>query len=181
MRDLAARVWWAYIDVWKRPLIGPIIGALTPDQLKRAMCAAGRHREVRVVYGDQEAMIDEEIAPLSRELWRHGILTHSSCQNVRGNVMVEFIDVDNALPFLELVAPRDNHVESIYNRIVGDDEPDDWQRFRSQRMWQLKAGHPYDLNAGHPDEGVVFAASILVFFPRYDLPAVTHALQQEPE
>lgn len=48
---------------------------------KRHDAQQGRHhRAIRVCVGEMDELIDEEIAPLIRELWLAGIETHMSCQ-----------------------------------------------------------------------------------------------------
>lgn len=165
------------------PTIGRAFGAVLPRFLAKHLDRAAAHPAVTVEYEGERAEIDTEIAPLIRELWRHRISTVTSCQNVRGRVLVEFADPDAALLFLEIVAPYDESAESIYNRIVIREEPDDWQRFRRDRVWRLEAGRPVDMSDESTAEGTHvprFEMPVCVLFPRADLPNVLAALQKEP-
>ena len=172
MTGLIRPIWYAYLKVWRRPTIGPIIGALTPDRLGQAMSNASRHREVRVAHGDQEAMVDAGIAPLIHLLWTHGIVTNTSCENHEGRVLVEFVSADDMLLFIDIVGSAS---ETLHNHITGDDEPDDWRRFRHSVMWKFDISYPF-----LDTDGTYFVPWYTVRFPRVDLPTVMRALEGEP-
>jgi hypothetical protein len=130
-----------------------------------------RHPVARIEHDGKSAEIDEEIAPLVLELWRANLWTVSSCQDVRGRVHIDFADWAAAEAFVNLVVgERSSDVESLYSRIVVDDEPDDWEQFRRRRVWEFGGGRPIDYAAtGQPDLGFWCVA---VMFPRNDLELV---------
>ena len=76
------------------------------------------HKTVFVRWEDEEAWIDEEIAPLIRELWKAGFTTLNSCQENRpGWVWIQFLHASDAETFLNIVARYEKGVHTFYNRI----------------------------------------------------------------
>lgn len=60
---------------------------------------------------------------------------------------------------------RSSDRESIYNRVVVHDEPDDWQRFRRERMWRFDFGYVGDCRT--EGERTAFDwFTVIVTFPR---------------
>jgi hypothetical protein len=56
----------------------------------------------------QGVEIDVDIAPLIEGLWRKGVLTAQSCQeSIHGYVWIAFLDVGDALDFLEALGLSD--------------------------------------------------------------------------
>src|SRR5262245_61281766 len=64
------------------------------------------HAQTRVEAGDFGAEVDEELAPLIRELWIAGIETIRSCEEypMTGKVLIEFATIGGAEGFLNAVA-----------------------------------------------------------------------------
>lgn len=61
---------------------------------------AKRHKMVVVKYNDEEAYVDEGIAPLIEELWKAGIHTVMSCdENRPGWMWIEFRSSEYAEKF----------------------------------------------------------------------------------
>lgn len=139
----------------------------------------GKHKTVQVRVGEMRADIDEEIAPLIRELWRAGIDTLNSCQENRpGIVWVQFATADDAAMFLNVVAEYDEEPDGLYARITG----------RSDRCEHSPP--PWDYHALPEDLGLIeafldddeidewhegeseFLFNMSVRFPRCDFPAV---------
>jgi hypothetical protein len=76
------------------------------------------HETTHIKVGDMEADIDLDIAPLIKELWMADIETCNSCQeNQPGIVWIEFLTVDDACKFLDIVARFRSGVNTMYNRI----------------------------------------------------------------
>ncbi len=155
-------------------------GALTEDDLDSLPRQAGvqpftmgrtRHPQARIEHAGKSADVDEQIAPLVLELWRANLLTIASCQDLGGRVSIEFEDGRTAETFLNLVAgERSSDVDSIYNRIIVEEEPDDWEYFRRHRIWEYEAGRPIDYaEAGPPDFEFW---GVAVRFPHGDLDEV---------
>ena len=68
---------------------------------------APRHPQQLVQVGPWRALIDVEIAPLIASLWRAGIATRMSCQDMSGFVWINFHDEHAMESFLRLAGqPR---------------------------------------------------------------------------
>jgi hypothetical protein len=155
-------------------------GALTEDDLNSMPRQAGvqpftmgttRHPQARIEHAGKSADVDEQIAPLLLELWRANLWTIASCQDLGGRVSIEFEDGRTAETFLNLVAgERSSNVDSIYNRIIVDEEPDDWEYFRRHRIWEYGAGRPIDYAETGPPDFEFWG--VAVRFPRGDLDEV---------
>lgn len=139
---------------------------------------AEKHRTVKVQVGEMQADIDEEIAPLIRELWKAGIDTFNSCQENRpGIVWVQFATADDAARFLNVVTEYDEEPDGLYARVTGR-----WDGCEhSAPPWEYDA-LPEDLglvetflddeiDEWHEGE-VEFRFTMSVRFPRSDFPAV---------
>ncbi len=140
------------------------------------------HKAVTVVVGPWQAEIDEMIAPLIRETWNAGIETIMSCQSVpEGQVWIQFASLGDLERFLGIVAEFSHDPNSIYNRIMLNQRPDDFDR-----CWSIDV-NPFDVAFPDPgDELLVGDCSrrtsirieFYVRFPQDDLPGVIAKLQQ---
>lgn len=132
------------------------------------------HPVVPVEYEGQEVLIDEEVAPLCQAIWRLGIKTRFSCQDVNGRVQVVFPDICELDRFLSYFLGASNRNDggyftlidgeyclvSVYDKITyfsGGMKKDQWSA---------------ELCNYRPGEG--FFASLT--FPRSDLPEVMKLL-----
>lgn len=87
---------------------------------------ATNHTQTRIKVGDMEADVDHGIAPLIMEIWKAGIATVMSCEeNQPGIIWIQFLEVEDAVTFLNIVAPYEETWESIYNRARLGWEPSD--------------------------------------------------------
>jgi hypothetical protein len=131
------------------------------------------HAQTHIKHGEQEADVDVGIAPLILELWRGGWETWTSCQEQPdGRAFVDFFEATEAEAFLLVASgPPSDEVESIFNRIYSEDEPDDWIRFRRDRAWVLTA-HACRYESGE------IGISIGVAFPSSDIDEVTQRLHE---
>jgi len=134
-------------------------------------------------HGPFEAEVDEELAPLVLGLWRAGIETASACQDEaesdaevggagaaahRGRAYVEFVSLDDALRFYDLVAASGCDDEGLYARIGSHAVPGSWEARLTMYDTRLTTGTG-DLS-GPPR----FAAGVVrVRFPRTDIAALT--------
>jgi hypothetical protein len=128
--------------------------------------------------GDVPIDIDAGIADLIQDIWTLECETNNCCENQDGFVVIGFTDGYSAERFTDAVAatvrpaaraPLD--VESLYNRLVIDDEPEDWRDFREARAWQFESGWPRD----YAEDGLAIPISIR--FPQSDLPTVRAAIR----
>jgi hypothetical protein len=138
-----------------------------------------RHKTVRVRWGDLDARIDKNIAPLILELWKAGLETVLSCEdNPLGWVWIEFFHASDAEVFLDIVARFEHGVDTLYNRIRGAWRP---EHGRIAGMWEYDV-NPWDLAVDETEEdGEIeetccgpseFVFNLSVRFPRPDLPVV---------
>jgi hypothetical protein len=76
-----------------------------------------------------------------------------SCEDNLGRVWVDFPTAADAERFLDIAAgDYDEEVESLYNRVTGEYEPDDdWEQYREHRVWQYRCS-PMDYGAPLYDE-----------------------------
>jgi len=142
------------------------------------------------------AEVDVELAPLVLEIWRAGIGTIHSCQDVgenvaglaerlphlavvvereRGRASIGFPDSPSALAFLEALAnagPR----EALYERMVHWASPGAWQLVLAVQDEGLKTGED------EPPDGTprsrLAAASFQVRFPRSDVGEVLERIRR---
>lgn len=85
---------------------------------------ATQHKQVRVKVGEFEADVDEELAPLIKQLVMAGIGTELSCQENRpGIAWIMFSSVNDLCEFLNIVAEYDPDEGSLYRRatLAGDE------------------------------------------------------------
>ncbi len=140
------------------------------------------HPQVRIAIGKREAEVDEGIAPLIAELWKADIDTVMSCQDNLGRVWIEFSSAVDAERFLDIVAgDYSADVHSLYNRVTGEYEDEDWRTFRAEHAWRYDC-HPLDYNgpliddAGEIEQPAASERAIVlnvsVRFPKYDLDEV---------
>lgn len=141
-----------------------------------------KHNTVRVVYGDQQADIDEAITSLIFEMWRAGIRTFQSCQdNPPGWVWLQFDDTAELQKFLGIVGDDDqpgdllNHrMRSGYGLKGGFEQ---WDFRLVVNDWGLdeivaENGEIDEIRIGPPDFGVLTC----VHFPKRDLSTVVARL-----
>jgi hypothetical protein len=128
-------------------------------------------------HGDNEAEVDDDLAPLVLALWRAGIETASACQDEsesaaevgetttadhRGRAYVEFVSLDHALRFLDVAAS--GAPENLYARIGNHAAPGAWEARLTVYDTRITSGSG-DLSA--PPR---FAAGVVrVRFPRSDI------------
>lgn len=130
------------------------------------------------VPGDEPVPIDVGIADLIQDLWTLDCETNNCCENQDGSVVIGFLDGYSAEYFTTIVAaalrPTDPNaptdLEGLYNRIVINDEPEDWRAFRENRAWQFTSGWPHDYRQSW------LAIPVSIRFPRTDLPTVKAAI-----
>jgi hypothetical protein len=136
------------------------------------------HPQVTVQVGDQKADVDEELAPLIEALWVLGLDSWLSCQDCGPQSGTEddrriWIEMPmrDAEGFINIVAERpSDEIESLYNRIAWEWEPDDWETHRRNRAWHYAA-----LPCALPEFGVI-EIGISIRFPYTDLPEVLERL-----
>lgn len=146
------------------------------------------HPQVEVSVGEWTADVDEEIAPLIRELWTMGCATYASCQRhtATGKVWIGFCSPADVESFLNAVAlhQRKKH-GSLWER--ADDWGFGWLGATSEHIkrngdWEYHVSVSDDAHDdsadrfvafGHPD----FRLSVSVLFPRRDIQIVTERLQ----
>src|SRR4051812_47324231 len=69
-----------------------------------------------------------------------------SCENNNGRVWVDFASAADTEDFLNAVAAQyDEDVLSLYNRITGEYEDEDWETFRAEHAWRYDC-LPMDYN-----------------------------------
>jgi hypothetical protein len=150
---------------------GLLLGGREDSQGQRMQ----KHPTKHVIYKDQEADIDVDIAVLVLNLWKLGIHTVNSCQdNVpKGFVWIEFLSTFDAEQFLDSVADYYDEPDSLYQRMKrdwGDETPMDWQYSPFLRDYGVDLVPVGDregyttFNGSHQ-----FNFSMSVRFPREDL------------
>lgn len=79
---------------------------------------AKKHKTIRIVYGDQEADVDKQIAPLIKGMWKAGIETYQSCQdNPAGWVWIQFMSSHELEKFLSIVGDYQAALGSLHDRM----------------------------------------------------------------
>jgi hypothetical protein len=127
--------------------------------------AHSKHKTVRVQSDGLDANIDEEIAPLIRELWKARLITMMSCQDSpEGWVWVQFPLVVFAEAFMDLME-KESGVRPLWHRWRFEIYPITLQE-------ALFGDYPKELIP--KGRGLRFA--IGVRFPKEDLPAVLETL-----
>ena len=144
------------------------------------------HEQSLAEWGDRHDLVDREMAPLLSELWRAGVGTYSSCQDLgesladlafrhphmagyvdslRGRASIDFVPPDAQL-FLDLVAAA-GPPPPLYDRMT---------RWTAEGAWSFNLPM-LDL----PDGAGGFSFRILsiqLHFPRADLPEVTGCVRR---
>lgn len=149
----------------------------------------GDNPTVDVVIGGDLTAIDEEIAPLVKAIADAGMVTISSCQRgLGGKAVIDFDSVEDAATFLSIAA-RDFslEVESLWNRIFVEREPETWQHFRRERIWSVSASVQdyaveYDADATGDEVLVHRGPAIIDFrigvaFPPSDIPTLVELVR----
>ncbi len=155
------------------------------------------HPATTVSHGDRVAEVDLELAPLVLEVWRAGIDTIHSCQDVGENVAglavhlphladvvrretgrasIGFPDGAALVAFLEALAnagPRD----LFYERMVHWASPEAWELVLGLQDRGLRDGGPEAAVDGTPLSRLT-PASFQVRFPRTDTPGIVERLRR---
>jgi hypothetical protein len=111
----------------------------------------------------ERVAIDQEIAPLVSTLWRLGLETHESCQDLNGQVMICF-PADDALQYLALVA---NVIHDAPEIVAGAVDA-------GRTGWGLMAF--VDLLRADAAQPAALSLEIIVSFPRAHLTVITERL-----
>lgn len=143
------------------------------------------HPATTVAHGALIAEVDLELAPLILEIWKAGITTIHSCQDVgeniaglaerlphlaglvgreRGRASIGFPDSPSALAFLEALANA-GACDPFYERMLHWAAPDAWQVAVAVRDEGLRAGEP---GSATPPSRLA-PVSFQVRFPRSDV------------
>lgn len=143
----------------------------------------GYHKTRRIVWGDNEAEIDEGIADLILELWKAGLETCNSCESngQDSRIWIEFMFPNEAGMFLDIVADSyDGDYDSLYQRVhrvweaPDTDTTQDWRY--SVIPENLNLRYEYDDNDNSCEvisEGRSnFIFSVSIRFPHTDLAEV---------
>lgn len=88
------------------------------------------HKQVLIKYARRSAEVDEGIAHLILQLWKHGIHTMMSCENNVPNnyIWINFSTPGDASKFLDLVATFSDEPNSIYSIMTShSEEPGHWK------------------------------------------------------
>lgn len=137
-----------------------------------------KHKAVPVRYGDQEAQVDEQIAPLILAMWRAGIRTYQSCQSKpEGWVWLQFDCSHEVERWLSIVGddaePGDSLHERLWCGYDGEGGFNQWE-FRlvvfdpeSEEIVDEDGGIE-TIQLGPPD----FLVLTCIHFPQSDLPTV---------
>jgi hypothetical protein len=143
------------------------------------------HKQVPLLWGKREILIDEGIVPLMQAIWRHDILTTNSCQENRpGVAWVQFWSPPDAASFLNLVCEFPKGKKpwlSMYGRAMGfnggyDKPTKDWEYhilpFNNGVDEQLVNDELISRYKGFND----FSFVISIRFPVTDIDGITHRL-----
>ena len=83
-----------------------------------AKTTSTKHPTVRIIYGDQEADVDKQIAPLIKEMWKAGIETYQSCQdNPPGWIWIQFMSSHELEKFLSIIGDYADTLGSLHDRM----------------------------------------------------------------
>ena len=140
----------------------------------------GPHPTVSFTYKNENVDIDELLAPLIIEIWKAGIGTWMSCQEVEvGIAWIEFDSVDDLLKFANIAISYDADVNSTYNRI-------EWNR-KTLGMtlpeWEFRFSL-MDMNYSDSDSErifgneVDFVATVGAYFPHEDIAPMLSRLRE---
>jgi hypothetical protein len=150
-----------------------------------ALPVSGEHREVHLAAGGQQAKIDEEIAPLVKEIWLADIVTSQSCQdNPPGWIWLEFPSSFDLEEFLDIVGDYEGTVGSLHDRMLHG-----YDRLGGPRVGQWRyeaivhdvAVYIVEDGAGEHEEyggSPIFTVLVSLYFPHADLPQVLARLKR---
>ncbi len=193
-----AMAWRERDNAWANGLgatPGAAVGALVSGDVRRIPALDAEeaeppiHPTVDVVLDGEQTPIDTELAPLIEAVRDAGLRTVSCCQaGLGGKTIIDFDAVEDAAVFLAIAATDFSlEVESLWNRMFVEDEPDDWEAFRRERMWRVHAGmHDYSVVYEDPDADdkhlvrsgpASIDFMIGVEFPPSDIPALTRLVR----
>lgn len=185
--------------VTRPPLAAPEGGELTSGRAAPSgtISEVRTHPAIVVSHGQWSAEVDAELAALVLEVWRAGIETIHSCQDVGENIAglaaqlphlepvarreagrasVGFGDLDGLMAFQEALAnagPRDD----FYERMLHWASPRAWQCVIGITDAGLEKGAGPVASDGVPMSRLA-AASFQVRFPRSDVEEVTDRLRR---
>lgn len=134
------------------------------------------HPTIIVEVGSWREEIDVALAPLIREIWKAGIETMMSCQEVEpGIAWIAFPAVEELFHFLNLVTRYEPEVDTLYNRIhhqrTGPMSAPVWD-------YQLNLMDIFEGQEEQTSDGLVcFHATVGVRFPTTDIPVLFQRLQ----
>jgi hypothetical protein len=130
------------------------------------------HKSVIVQVGEFKAEIDEQIAPIIREIWSAGLRTMMSCQETDpGIAWIESEEINDLQRFLNIVATFEMSADTIYDRAVSHlcVPP-------QEGLWEYDVT-PHDadgISVEDDQDGrlVDFYFSAGVYLPQSDLPSI---------
>ena len=134
----------------------------------------GDHNGKVVAVGDQVAWIDEGLAELVYLIWRAGVQTDESCQDMLDDgtvALLGFPDADDLRSFLRLAVPYDEEPGGLYDRASGCNLAPD-----AEGCWEYSC-FPKHLRWYDLDEGVGYRLPMAVIFPTSDIPALVENLR----
>jgi len=134
----------------------------------------GDHNGKVVAVGDQVAWIDEGLAELVYLIWRAGVQTDESCQDLGADgavALLGFPDADELRSFLRLAVPYDEAPGGLYDRASGCNLAPD-----AEGCWEYSCFQKH-LRWYDPDEGVGYRLPMAVIFPTSDIPALVENLR----
>ena len=134
------------------------------------------HSAVIVAVGPWREEIDEDLAPLIREIWKAGIETLMSCQETEpGIAWIEFDSIPELLRFLDLITTYEPGVDTLYNRIhhqlTGPMSAPTWEY--QLNLMDMFEGQEEQLI----DQRACFDATVGVYFPQTDIPRLVDCLE----
>lgn len=135
------------------------------------------HRTIHVQVGNWSEQIDEEMAPLIREIWNAGVDTMMCCQEVAPGIgWIEFPSVEDLLRFLNIVTVYEPGVDTLYNRIRHD-----LAGTTSSPEWEFQFNLLDICDTGESRSGgerVCFEPTVGAYFPASDIPLLIERLQE---
>jgi len=154
-----------------------MINSTDVQEISVAEVDTGRHRTVRVTYGDRSAEIDEQIAPLIKQMWKAGINTCQSCEDSpAGWVRIQFPSSFELEEFLNAIGDYDDKIGSLHDRLCRGYDRIAWPRVAQWRYEVIVADLAIDeieTESGEYQEVYTpppaFAMWIDLYFPFNDL------------
>ncbi len=144
---------------------------------KKTRSVRTKHTMVEKIYKGEAVEIDAGLAPLIEEIWKAGISTYMSCQEVsEGIAWIEFDTVQDLLKFLNIATVFEPENNSIYNRA---------QYLNTDGIilpiWEFRL-NLLDIEEltpnRQPGDIVSFHASVGAYFPHADIPALLENLEE---